>query len=186
MNRLANHRAFISFLILMLQLAFLPNAKRCSLSSQPGRGCCCSAVDQDRSNSDRSGSDRIGRPSASNFSSRALASVSSAAHSHRTCCSGTPNSGDLHAGDLSDGSEPEGDHGKRKRCSCFAPVDLAAAPLATQQGHADHLKYLPALAPAKRLQQVYYSASIDRIPLLMTAMASAGPPLHLIYQVFLI
>src|SRR5690606_26233432 len=73
MHRLTNNRVFIGILLMVLQLAFLPNARRCSGSRLSGGSCCCTAV---AGNSDVNSQPEVGNQQDRNSRS-----------AHGSCCS---------------------------------------------------------------------------------------------------
>ena len=165
MNRLTNNRVFIGTLLMVLQLAFLPNVSRCSGTQLFGESCCCTSSAHESSDDAR----RDG-----------------ASESKHDCCS-------MHAA-KSTGDESEdmlvaktgSAGGNGKTCSCSHASAHAA--YAAQKSERDDLleNYVGALLPtAARCNQSCHAIEV-RVRYKPIPRAQTGPPLQLIYQVFLI
>ena len=164
MNRLANNRLFISFLLVVLQFAFRPNAGRCSSASPLGGSCCCESENHEL-RVDRAGSaDR------------------STAHS---CCSShkSGNVDDAEGADLSELVSSVGD----ESCHCSASGELIAAwGDKSERDKKEESKRTLASLPAVARHYQSYGALTARILSQPIPRARTGPPLQILYQVFLI
>ena len=160
MNRLTNNRVFIGTLLMVLQLAFLPNVSRCSGTQLFGESCCCTSSAHDSSDG--------------------------ASESKHDCCS-------MHAA-KSTGDESEdmlvaktgSAGGNGKTCSCSHASPHAVHP--AQESERDDLleNYIGALLPtAARCNQSCHAIEV-RVRCKPIPRTQTGPPLQLIYQVFLI
>ena len=171
MSNLTNSRAFISFLLVLLQLTFLPNVSRCAGTGLLGGSCCCVSIRVDAHRD-------TAKPRAAN--------------DNPTCCS--MHAGARHAADT--GLNQAAEHAplllgglSKKGCSCPHAGNQAAW-LSEGQGDAantkSNKKTVAAVLPAAaRGNQSCHAISVPArskpIPQTRT-----GPPLHLVYQVFLI
>lgn len=168
MNRLTHSRAFISFLLVMLQLALLPSVGRCDGKLSLGSTCSC-AGDASQAISARGGCrDR---------------EIDAVAHS---CCSrqapgeATPEGDPL-------GTGPEETTPKSKVCSCATSGGPGPALLTDSKNKKEQDRHLQVIAPvAAGTSFQSFDAVFARIHGGPTPKAPTGPPLHLLYQVFLI
>ena len=168
MNRLTNNRVFIGILLMVLQLAFLPNVSRCSGSLFQGDSCCCSSSTNDSSGDAR----RNG-----------------ASESKHPCCSMRADQidGDESEPELLASTSPAGGNGKKK-CSCsHTRAHTTYAAYASKQGDRDLVEKPAAawLPTAARCNQSCHAIEV-RMRCKPIPRARTGPPLQLIYQVFLI
>ncbi|MFT4512385.1 MAG: hypothetical protein ACI89X_002061 [Planctomycetota bacterium] len=168
MNRLTNNRVFISIVLIVLQLAFLPNVSRCSDSQLLGHLCCCSSSADDSSE----GAQRDGT-----------------SESKHDCCSkhAAQNKGDESELELQANTGVAGRDGK-KECSCsHTRAHATYAVYASKKSDRDLLeKHVTALLPtAARCNQSCHAIEV-RVRCKPIPRAQTGPPLQLIYQVFLI
>lgn len=164
MNRLANNRLFISFLLVVIQFAFRPNAGRCSSASPLGGSCCCESQNHD---------DRVDR-----------AGSEGPATGH-SCCS-KPVSKSV---DGSEGVDPleRVDSAGDKGCHCSASGELVAAWAEKSERDKEELSKRTLVSlPAGAQHYQSYGAISARTRSRPIPRACTGPPLQILFQVFLI
>lgn len=173
MNRLTNNRVFIGILLMVLQLAFLPNVRRCAGAQLLGDSCCCSSSD-------------VGSPDKSK--------LGGAGKRTQDCCSKhssqSPNDYDASDSAPLASKTATGTNGN-KTCSCSHA--RAHAGLFSETNERDDLlkkdllkKQVCALLPtAARGNQSCHAIEV-RVRCKPIPRARTGPPLQLIYQIFLI
>lgn len=174
MKRLIHNRAFIGILLMALQLAFLPNVSRCAGARLVGSSCCCTAntsgpaeeAHQDQSHSDSQ----------------------QGCCSKRACCSKSGESRDAPPNGVPDGPDdvdtPDGS--RNGICSCFHGSDYPACPTEKTERDNSQKKHAGALLPigahckgSPRVRGIRLRGKpIPRV--------RPGPPLQVLYQVFLI
>lgn len=191
MNRLTNNRVFIGLLLMVLQLAFLPNVRRCSGTKLLGDSCCCTASAPDASwGTKQAGKIKPKQDCCSKHASQSegdesdpdLLASSGSAGGNDNQYSGKLDSGDQDSGDQDSGNQDSGD----KSCTCSH--DSAHVGLFSETTERDDLlkKYVGALLPtAARGNQSCHAIDV-RVRCKPIPRARTGPPLQLIYQVFLI
>jgi len=164
MNRLTNNRVFIGILLMVLQLAFLPNVRRCSGTQLLGDSCCCT-VD------------------AHGVSDGAQHDDTNA--SQQDCCSKHASQS---AGDESDPLASTNSAGTPGNKTCSCSHARAHAAFTSEKSNRNDLlkKHVSALLPtAARCNQSCHAIDV-RVRCKPIPRARTGPPLQLLYQVFLI
>lgn len=170
MNRVTHSRLFLSFLLMTLQLALLPGVGRCDSKWNLTSGCCCASE---------------------GHASRAEAQTGccdEVAPSAPSCCSDKAGH-DSRSGDEPEGEAPESTRPESKVCSCASPATPGPALLTSgekkeqEQGQHHDLEVAP-IAPGTPFQS--FGAVLARVRNGPVPKAPTGPPLHLLYQVFLI
>lgn len=168
MNRLAHSRLFLSFLLMMLQLALLPGVGRCDSKLNLTSGCCCASEGHASQVEAQTGCCDEVVPSAP------------------SCCSDKTGH-DSRSGDEPEGEDPENTRPESKMCSCASPATPGPA-LLTSGEKKDHDQHhdleLAPIAPGTPFQS--FGAVLARVRNGPVPKAPTGPPLHLLYQVFLI
>ena len=165
MNRLAHSRMFLSFLLVVLQLALLPRAGRCDGGGLLSGSACSCASDHGHPGGDQ----------------ESCHDVDATADS---CCSKekSPQGEDPLGGD-----DTESANDSTQACSC-PPASVAGAVwLPGSENKKELEKHSPVLAPVSPGTAFQtYRAVVARSRSAPTPKAPTGPPLHLLFQVFLI
>ena len=169
MNRLIHNRAFIGILLVALQLAFLPNVSKCSDVRLLGDSCNCTVSAS--AESPHQGGDA--KPSCCSQRACCSKSAGSIASSHSTSSD-------------TDDETPAPDGGSKKTCSCFHGIDHAAALAGPAERHELQKKHASALPPFVASCNPTHHAVHLRLRSEVTPRARSGPPLQILYQVFLI
>lgn len=166
MNSLTNNRVFIGILLVLLQLALLPNARRCSEATLIGGQCCCTF--------------------SANEASAAFSSDSTSESKH-DCCSRNASqkkSGESDPEPVASSHSAKGDGSKTCTCS-HANAHTISATQTDKRG--DLLKkHIGAWLPTAAGWNQSCHAVVARDRCKKVPRAQTGPPLRLLYQVFLI
>ena len=166
MNRFAHSRMFLSFLLVVLQLALLPRAGRCDGGGLLSGSACSCASEHGHAGGDQESCHDVD------------------ATTHSCCSKEKVPQGEAPSGDDDD---TESANDSTQACSC-PPVSVAGAVWLPESESKKELEkrtqVLAPVSPGTAFQT--YRAVVARSRNAPTPKARTGPPLHLLFQVFLI